>query len=131
MLQNGYAQMQRLLALADRPTAVLCHNDMIAIGAERAVLEQGLRIPADMALIGFDALRESAYAAVPLTSVDPHLERMVTRLTETMIACIEKPDSCRLPIQHRMVPELVVRGSTGAPASAAAIKIDGGLRVHR
>ena len=112
MLQSGYEQMRGLLALKNRPTAVLCHNDVIAIGAQRAVLEAGLRVPEDMALIGFDALREGAYAAVPLTTVDPQLERIVEHLTGSVIQSIERRETTTKPVQIRIEPALIVREST-------------------
>lgn len=116
MLRNGYEQMLRLLALPNRPTAVICHNDVIAIGAERAALEKGLRVPQDMALVGFDALREGEYAAVPLTTVNPHLERIVDLLAGSVIQQIESREPGARPVQVRIEPGLIVRESTAGRA---------------
>lgn len=112
LMQSGYEQMLGLLALKNRPTAVLCHNDVVAIGAQRAVLESGLRVPEDMALIGFDALREGEYAAVPLTTVDPQLERIVDLLTGSVIQSIERREMTTKPLQIRIEPSLIIREST-------------------
>ena len=66
---GGYAAMQRLLALPERPTAVLCSNDLTAIGALGAIAEAGLKVPEDLSLIGFDDIKLSAYTAPALTTV--------------------------------------------------------------
>lgn len=112
VMRNGYEQMLRLLALEDRPTAVVCHNDAIAIGAERAVLSSGQRVPDDMALVGFDGRLEGEYAAVPLTSVDPHMDRIVDILTDKLLERVENRQMPFEPVQIRVIPSLIVREST-------------------
>ena len=112
IMRSGYEQMLRLLALKDRPTAVVCHNDAIAIGAERAVLSCGLRVPDDMALVGFDGRLEGEYAAVPLTSVDPHMDRIVDILADKLFERVENRQKPTEPVQIRVVPSLIVREST-------------------
>lgn len=52
--EGGYLQAQQLLSLKDRPTAIFCANDRTAMGAYDAIKERGLRIPADIAVVGFD-----------------------------------------------------------------------------
>ena len=53
-MQGGFDQMQRLLELSRRPTAVACANDIMACGALRAVSKAGFKVPDDIALTGFD-----------------------------------------------------------------------------
>ncbi|MEX0747274.1 MAG: LacI family DNA-binding transcriptional regulator, partial [Rhodothermales bacterium] len=54
---------------ADRPTAVTCYNDLVALGLIRALRELGLRVPADVSVIGYDDIDMASYASVPLTTV--------------------------------------------------------------
>lgn len=68
-MQSGYENMKKLLALKDRPTAVFCSNDDIAVGAMKAVIETGLNIPCDVSIIGFDDSNFCNYVTPALTSV--------------------------------------------------------------
>jgi DNA-binding LacI/PurR family transcriptional regulator len=112
--EEGYRLMRALIALKERPTATICHNDVMAIGALRALTAAGLNVPRDMALIGFDNLREGEFAAVPLTTVDPHLDRIAQLLAETIVRQVEEPASPRTPVRIRIEPTLVIRESTGS-----------------
>jgi LacI family transcriptional regulator len=66
----GYQCMQALLGKAQRPDAVFCYNDLTAIGAMKAALDAGLRVPEDLAFVGAGNMRYSDYLQVPLSSVD-------------------------------------------------------------
>jgi DNA-binding LacI/PurR family transcriptional regulator len=68
---DGAAAMRRLLKLPERPDAVFCFNDLMALGALRAAHEAGLRVPRDIALVGFDDVEEAEYAIPALTTVAP------------------------------------------------------------
>lgn len=66
---GGAAAAARLLALADRPRAILCANDLIAIGAMEATREAGLRVPEDVAIVGFDDIETAGLVTPRLTTV--------------------------------------------------------------
>jgi LacI family transcriptional regulator, repressor for deo operon, udp, cdd, tsx, nupC, and nupG len=68
-IQSGYEATQTLLALDPRPTAIFCANDEMAIGAQKAIRDQGLKIPGDIAIVGFDDIRFAQYAEPPLTTI--------------------------------------------------------------
>jgi LacI family transcriptional regulator len=68
-IEAGEAGMAKLLDRRSLPTAVFCGNDLMAIGAERAALAHGLKIPEDVAIVGYDDIRFAATSLVPLTSV--------------------------------------------------------------
>lgn len=68
-LESGYENMLKLLKLEDRPTAVFCSNDDIAVGAMKAVAEQNLNVPKDISIIGFDDSNFCSYVTPTLTSV--------------------------------------------------------------
>ena len=61
--------MKKLIELENRPTAVFCSNDDIAVGAMKAVFESGLNVPNDISIIGFDDSNFCNYVTPPLTSV--------------------------------------------------------------
>ena len=81
--------MRRLLALAEPPDAVFAYNDLIAIGAMRAVGEAGLRIPEDIAVIGFDDIEEGRFWAPTLTTISPDKEHIGRLAVRALVARIE------------------------------------------
>lgn len=68
-LQSGYINMKKLLELENRPTAVFCSNDDIGVGAMKAIVEKGLRVPDDISIIGFDNSNFCNYVTPTLSSV--------------------------------------------------------------
>jgi LacI family transcriptional regulator, galactose operon repressor len=109
---DGAAAGERVVALSPRrrPTAVFCANDLLALGVLRTALNAGLRVPDDLAIVGYDDIDFAATAAIPLTSVrQPRLElgRTAARLVID--------EATNVHHEHRQVvfaPELVVRDST-------------------
>ncbi|MCB0130832.1 MAG: LacI family DNA-binding transcriptional regulator [Caldilineaceae bacterium] len=67
--ESGYAAMQRLLELEPRPTAVFAINDLMAIGAVEAIQQQGLRVPEDIAVVGFDDIPAASWVRPQLSTV--------------------------------------------------------------
>jgi LacI family transcriptional regulator len=104
----GYAAATRLT----RADAVFCANDVVALGVLRALLERGVRVPDDVALVGYDDIEFAATAAVPLTSIrQPALQlgrTAATMLLEEISAAAEHAHQ-----QVLFTPELVTRRSTG------------------
>ncbi|MBC9714713.1 LacI family DNA-binding transcriptional regulator [Streptomyces sp. TRM66268-LWL] len=102
----------RLLGLADRPTAVFCANDLLALGVLQALFAAGVRVPQDVAIVGYDDIDFAAAAAVPLTSVrQPAVT--VGELAAQLL--IEETDAEDGEHEHRQIvlqPELVARGSS-------------------
>jgi LacI family transcriptional regulator len=68
-LEGGMRAMTHLLSLPERPTAVMCSNDMTAIGALRVLARAGLGVPRDMSVIGFDDIHLAEFVYPPLTTV--------------------------------------------------------------
>ncbi|WP_327365590.1 LacI family DNA-binding transcriptional regulator [Streptomyces sp. NBC_01217] len=103
----------RLLGLSDRPTAVFCANDLLALGVLQALFAAGVRVPEDMAIVGYDDIEFAAAAAVPLTSVRQPAYTMGTMAAELLLEETESPQDA--DHRHRRVilqPELVVRHSS-------------------
>jgi LacI family transcriptional regulator, repressor for deo operon, udp, cdd, tsx, nupC, and nupG len=109
--ESGYDAMKSLLQERPLPTAVYSMNDLMALGAIRAVHESGLRIPQDIAIVGYDDMRFSAFTYPPLTTVHaPEIElgqeaaRMLVKLINGV-----KVENPHLSLE----PELMIRESCG------------------
>jgi DNA-binding LacI/PurR family transcriptional regulator len=96
------------------PTAVFCYNDMTAIGLLRAARRTGLRVPQDLAVVGFDDIPFAAYVRPPLTTVAQPISHMGKRATEMVLELIADGETDRLAISNIVVRgKLVVRESSG------------------
>jgi DNA-binding LacI/PurR family transcriptional regulator len=109
----GYKPMKALLERTRDFSAVFCFNDIAAIGAMRALKEEGLRVPEDVSVVGFDDVLSAAYATPSLTTVRQPLTEMGRRGAQILLERIAHPDRA-FPAELVMSPELVVRESTGA-----------------
>jgi DNA-binding LacI/PurR family transcriptional regulator len=108
---DGYAAMQRLLAVRPNIDGVFCFNDLLAIGALRALREAGRLVPADVAVVGFDDVEDCLYTAPPLTSVSPDKEAIAATALELLIQRMDRtaPDE---PQEVFPAYRLVVRESS-------------------
>jgi DNA-binding LacI/PurR family transcriptional regulator len=109
--QLGYPFAKQLLERRVPFTALFAYNDLSAIGAIRAFQEEGLSVPKDVSVVGFDDIQGAAYNTPSLTTVRQPLIRMGTIAAQTLLERIEskKQDPREIAIE----PELVVRESTG------------------
>jgi LacI family transcriptional regulator len=108
--ETGYLAMRQLLALnGKRPTGVFIASDIQALGAMKAVRESGLRIPEDIAIVGFDDIELAEY--VGLTTVRQPMFQMGRQAVERLMTLIASPRSPRLHL--RIETELIVRESSG------------------
>ena len=108
--QSGYEAMRRLLTLNPRPDGVFCYNDPTAMGAMDAIIEHGLRVPEDIAIVGCGNVRYAAFLRVPLTSVDQQSEEIGDRAARLALAQIEAKGTAR-PKTVLLEPNLVIRQS--------------------
>ena len=98
---------------ADRPTAVLTLNDAAAVAALGVFARRGVRVPADLSVVGYDNLPESGHLVPPLTTVDNDVAGQVGRAVGRLVGRIADPS---LPHEQITVaPRLVARGSTAPP----------------
>lgn len=112
--RSGYEASKRLLALPERPDAITCAGDMMAIGAMVAIEEAGLRVPEDIAVTGFDDAPFVATIKPGLTTVRQDAVGMGTAAAEAILRMLERPDE---PPPTLVLPaELVIRESSGPAA---------------
>ena len=102
-------QMLSSLPAGRRPTALLCFNDLVAIGAIQQLHKAGLRLPDDMAVIGCDNIFFAAYTAPPLTTIDLYPEKTAQHAIQVLL----RSDASASPIAQVMEATLVVRESCG------------------
>jgi len=108
----GYTAMNQLLDLnKNRPTAVFVSSDIQAIGAIKAIQEQGLNIPQDIAVIGFDGIELSGYLG--LTTMKQPMFEMGVIAVERLIDKIQNPEAANGNFKKRFHPSLVVRETCG------------------
>jgi len=105
----GAAAARQLLTAHRDLTALLCYNDLVAVGALRACAELGLRVPKDLAIVGFDDIPLAALVAPALTTCRVPRHELGTRAVELLLARIREETATEQEIV--LVPELVVRAS--------------------
>lgn len=111
-VESGYDAGLRLLKRATPPTAVFCFSDQMAMGLLAACREQGVDVPAELSVIGFDDLRTTRFLSPALTTVSQPMRligRETVRVLLEILAGKPRSESIELPF------ELVVRASTAAP----------------
>lgn len=108
---GGYQAARQLLDLPVAPTAMVCVNDLTAIGALRAARERGLSVGRDLAIAGYDGTDDAEHAQPPLTSLRQPVYDIARQCAQMLFACIagEPPADSQILLQ----PELIVRESTG------------------
>jgi LacI family transcriptional regulator len=108
-VRHGVDAGREIVAMADRPDAVFAANDLVALGVLQAALLGGLRVPADVALVGYDDIEFAASAGVPITSMRQPRDRMGAIAVDLLLAEIDGvTERSRIVLQ----PELIVRESS-------------------
>ena len=116
---SGEEAVKEFLALDPRPTAIFCANDVLALGVMRGLMAEGIRIPDEVSLIGYDDIEFAPSAAVPLTSIAQPAYQLGQVATQLLLSECEGIETHA----HQAVnfqPELVVRQSTRDVTSARA-----------
>lgn len=108
---DGFNAMRQLLQLNPIPDGVFCYNDPVAIGAIQAILDHGLRVPQDIAVIGAGNVRYTDIISVPLTTIDQDTTALGRKAAELLIDRIESKKRFR-PVSILTEPQLMVREST-------------------
>jgi len=117
---GGYDGMKALLALPSRPTAVFVANNLMALGAFRALHEAGVRIPQELALVGFDDMPWATSLNPPLTAVSQPSQEIGSAAADLLLDRIARPDRA---IRHLILETtLVVRASCGASLQRSRLK---------
>lgn len=114
-LEGGTAGMTALLRQKHPPTAVLCSNDMMAIGALRALQQRGFSVPRDMSLVGFDDIHLADFIHPPLTTVSMSRVEIARKAMAAILDRLEPTDRAVSPRRETISTMLIVRDTTAPP----------------
>ena len=115
-LDGGRDAMKRMLALKDQPTAVMCSNDLTAIGVQHALFEANLKVPDHFSLIGFDDVHLAEYTIPPLTTVRMSCKDLAQAAVASPISRMQpEPGKTETPARTTIHTSLIVRRTTGPP----------------
>ncbi|MFE0106704.1 LacI family DNA-binding transcriptional regulator [Streptomyces sp. NPDC059009] len=110
--QDGARAAAELMDVPHRPDALLCLNDHLALGALRALHEQGCSVPGDLDVVGFDDIEASRFSVPSLTTVAPDKKEIARAAVSLLLERIDDPAAG--PLQDHVVGhEVIVRESTG------------------
>jgi DNA-binding LacI/PurR family transcriptional regulator len=115
--QSGYEIGKKFGTLRIRPDALFVYNDLSALGFEDAVLEQGLRIPTDLAIVGFDDIERGEYALAPLSTVRQPTKLIGKEAVSLLLSLIQGK---KTKIRRVLKTKLVIRESSGNRKLACA-----------
>jgi len=112
---SGYEIGVKFAKLYDKPDAVFAYNDLSGIGFEKGLLDQGLKVPEDVSIIGFDNIKRCITAPVQLTTVHQPIDEIGSLSVETLLKKIKGQK-----VKHRQIlkPKLVIRESCGPKAAS-------------
>src|SRR6266567_4028970 len=114
-LEGGIAAMEQLLDTKPRPTAVMCSNDMTAIGVLHKLYRAGLRVPDDLSVIGFDDIHIAEVTIPPLTTVQMSRFELARSAFNALRAHVEDSETSARKREYNIQTDLIVRESTGFP----------------
>ncbi len=108
--RSGYEVGEKFCKSDDRPDAVFAYNDLVALGFQKAILEAGLKIPDDIAIVGFDNINDCTTATIPLTTISQPTDRIGNIAVDVLYR------KCRgeeVETRQELRPQLVIRNSCG------------------
>jgi LacI family transcriptional regulator len=122
-MEGGMNAFRKLAGLRLRPTAIICSNDVSAIGVMRETFDFGLRIPQDLSLVGFDDIRLAQFMIPPLTTVQMSQTELATLAFNALMNEVKRETPAAKGMEYVLTTNLVLRNSTAlAPAQPAPAK---------
>jgi LacI family transcriptional regulator len=118
-IEGGIAAFGKLLAGATRPTAVLCSNDMTAMGVMRKAYEEGIEIPSDLSVIGFDDIRFAQFVLPALTTVQMSQAELARLAFNALLAELQRETPSPTGTDYVLKTQLVLRESTRLVSGSA------------
>ena len=119
--EDGISVAKHFLSLPERPTALVCYNDMLAMGVMKGLQQAGLRVPEDISITGFDNIVFSAYTNPPLTTLDQPKRFIGAEAARLLLELLDTPSSPQ-SASHQKVRslkgQLLVRSSTAPPTKS-------------
>ena len=113
--EGGALGIQSLLTQSSRPTAVFCCSDTIAVGAYQAIQQQGLRIPQDLSIMGYDDIELARYLSPPLSTICQPKAELGKLAVEALLQRIKNPNENYRTLV--LEPTCILRGSISTPSN--------------
>ena len=104
--------MKSILETRDVPTAVLCSNDVTAIGVLHALAASGLRVPQDLSVVGFDDIQMARFTVPPLTTIRMSADDLASAAIDSLIAQAAATNNEIIGVPDAVKTNLVVRQTT-------------------
>ena len=130
-MEGGIGAMEKLIALDPLPTAVLCSNDMTAIGALHALSRTPHKVPDDISIVGFDDIHLAQFMLPPLTTVQMSCKDLAAAAVEALRAGIEKTLPKNTKTEWQIPTRLVVRQSTAFPRGTLPALVERALNEQQ
>jgi LacI family transcriptional regulator len=111
-LEGGKKALQKLAELRTRPTALICSNDMTAIGVMREAFEQGIKIPEELSIIGFDDIHMAEFLTPPLTTIQMSQSELARLAFEALLKEVKLETPSPNGSEYVLKTRLVLRNST-------------------
>lgn len=117
--EDGLAALSHFMELPERPTALFCFNDMLAIGVLKGLQAAGIHVPEDFSVVGFDNIVFSAYTNPPLTTLDQPKRYIGMEAARLILGLLDPVDGEKVPEQEiqKLKGKLLVRQSTAPPSN--------------
>lgn len=118
-LEGGMGALTKLISQRTRPTAILCSNDMTAIGVIREAYDHDLKIPTDLSIIGFDDIRLAQFTTPPLTTVQMSQTELAKLAFRALMNEVAQVSSNHRMSEYRLITNLILRRSTALAPSVS------------
>jgi len=122
-LEGGKQALQNLSQLREQPTALLCSNDMTAIGVMRQAFEQGISVPEELSVVGFDDTRLADFMIPPLTTVQMSQTELATLAFNALLKEVKRETPALGGTEYLLKTHLVLRNSTTFPLNHSKVKL--------
>jgi len=121
-LEGGKLALQSLSKLREQPTALLCSNDMTAIGVMREAFELGITVPQDLSVVGFDDTRLADFMIPPLTTIQMSQVELATLAFNALLKEVKREAPAANGTEYVLKTQLILRKSTTFPPSNTQVK---------
>jgi LacI family transcriptional regulator len=121
-LEGGKLALQKLSKLREQPTALLCSNDMTAIGVMRQAFELGIAVPQELSVIGFDDTRLADFMIPPLTTIQMSQTELATLAFNALLKEVKREAPAPDGTEYKLNTQLILRNSTTFPTNNNQVK---------
>lgn len=128
-MDGGITAFEKIWSLPKRPTAILCSNDMTAIGVMRGCYEKGVQIPKDVSLVGFDDIRQAQFMIPPLTTVKMSQTEISRLAFQALLTEVQRKIPSPTGSEYVLRTSLVLRDSTAIYQGAGEGRAGGPRRT--